>query len=344
MLWYEMMGNASDVVVSSRVRLARNLADYPFGKRLNKPSAEEIIEKVKDVFDNASDFTFDDQSSLNAAARLADHERHITSREFAATSAPHALISSDSRQLYIMVNEEDHIRIQSVKAGLALDEAYSAAHSADSIIDSSLRVAYDEKLGYLTHCPTNLGTGMRASLMMFLPALTARGGIRPLQNQLGKLGLTIRGMSGEGSSGDGCLYQISNQITLGSTEQEIITKLAEVCKRIIEQERSLRERLRDDVSGRFEDRIMRSYGTMLHALLIDTEELMKLYADVRLGACLKMIDNVTPNMLDRILIGGMPDVLTVESGCAAEPLARDRARAQMIRRVLSGADRASANN
>lgn len=343
MFWYEMTGKASDVVVSSRVRLARNLADYPFGKRLNAPSAEEITEKVKGVFKNIPGYVFEDQSNLDSATKLAAYERHITSREFAVSTTPHALIRSDDKQIYIMVNEEDHIRIQSIKSGLSLDEAYDAARSADSLIDSSLRVAYDEKLGYLTHCPTNLGTGMRASLMMFLPALTARGGIRPLQNQLGKLGLTIRGMSGEGSVGDGCLYQISNQITLGSTEEEIITKLTEICAKITEQERSLRERFREDASGRFADRIMRSYGTMLHAILIDTEELMKLYADVRLGACLGMIENVTPNMLDRILISSMPSVLTVESGCVAEPLSRDRARAQTVRKILSGADRASDN-
>lgn len=338
MLWYEMTGKDSDVVVSSRIRLARNLVDYPFGKRLDAASAKEICDKVHKVFENESEYTYEEQSSRDRASRLADYERHIVSREFAQSASPCALIRSDEKQIYIMVNEEDHLRIQSIKAGFALKEAYTAARSADKLIDSSLKIAYDEKLGYLTHCPTNLGTGMRASLMMFLPALTSAGGIRTLQNQLGKLGLTLRGMSGEGSNGDGCLYQISNQITLGSTEEEIITKLSEVCERIIDQERKLRERLRDDVSGRSTDRIMRSYGTMLYAVLIDSEEMMRLYSDVRLAACLKMIDNVTPNMLDRILISGMPAVLT--STGPSDPAARDRARAEMIRRVLSGTDKA----
>lgn len=334
MLWYEMTGKDHDVVVSSRIRLARNIVDYPFGKRLDAASAREICDKVHKVFENEDGYTFEEQSSRDRVARMADHERHIVSREFAQSSAPCALIRSDEKQIYIMVNEEDHLRIQSIKAGFALDEAYRSARLADELIDSSLKIAYDEHLGYLTHCPTNLGTGMRASLMMFLPALTSAGGIRTLQNQLGKLGLTLRGMSGEGSSGDGCLYQISNQITLGSTEEEIITKLSEVCERIIEQERRLRERLRDDASGRFADRIMRSYGTMLYAVLTDSEEMLRLYADVRLGACLKMIDNVTPSMLDRILISGMPAVLA--SNGSSEPASRDRARADMIRRVLSG--------
>lgn len=340
MMWYEITGKDSDVVVSSRVRLARNLCDYPFGKRLEESSAKEIIEKVKGVFDSVEDYQFTDYTSLDPAVKLAEYERHKISREFANAKTPTALIESDEKQIYIMLLEEDHIRIQSIKAGLSLNEAYSAALSADMMIDSSLRIAYDEKLGYLTHCPTNLGTGMRASVMMFLPALTAAGGIRSLQNQLGKLGLTIRGMTGEGSASDGCLYQISNQVTLGSSEEEIIMKLSEICEKITEQERKLREKLKEDESGRFTDRIMRSYGTMLYATLIDSAELMKLYADVRLGACLGMIEGITPKTLDEILVRGMPGVITTENRGAVNPSRRDRCRAEMIRYVLAGTKKA----
>ena len=336
MMWYEITGKDSDVVVSSRVRLARNLCDYPFGKRLDETSAHEIIGKVKGVFDGVDDYRFTDYTSLDPMIKRAEYERHKISREFANAKTPTALIESDENQIYIMLLEEDHIRIQSIKAGLALNEAYTAAASADSLIDSSLKVAYNEKLGYLTHCPTNLGTGMRASVMMFLPALTAAGGIRSLQNQLGKLGLTIRGMAGEGSDSDGCLYQISNQVTLGSSEEEIISKLSEICGKISEQERSLREKMKEDDTGRFTDKIMRAYGTMLYATLIDSAELMSLYADVRLGVCLGIIDGITPKLLDEILVRGMPGVISCENKGAVNANRRDRCRAEMVRRVLAG--------
>ena len=338
MMWYEMIGKDADVVVSSRVRLARNLADYPFGKRLNEPSAKEIIEKVRSVFDGVEDYSFTDYSTADPIFKLAEAERHKISREFASSKGQSALIESDENQVYIMVLEEDHIRIQSIKAGLSLEEAYEAAQKADKIIDSSLRIAYDEKLGYLTHCPTNLGTGMRASVMMFLPALTNAGGIRSLQNQLGKIGLTIRGMSGEGSSADGCLYQISNQVTLGTSEEEILSKLSKICEKITEQERKLREELKADESGRFTDRIMRSYGTMLYATLVDTAELMKLYSDVRLGASLGMIEGLAPSKLDEMLVRCMPGVISSENKGVTTPARRDRVRAEMIRSVLSGAN------
>lgn len=337
MLWYEMTGRDADVVVSTRVRLARNLEDYPFGPRLNEASRAEIIEKVKSVFDGVNDYKFTDFSSLDEITRLAESNKHKVSPDFAAKKTKRGLIESDEKQIYIMLLEEDHIRLQSIKPGFDLEEAYRAVSEADAMIDSKLRVAYDEKLGYLTHCPTNLGTGMRASVMLFLPALTYAGGIRQLQDQLGKIGLTIRGMSGEGSGADGCLYQVSNQITLGTSEEQIITKLTKICENIVENERRLREKLKNDESGRFTDKVMRAYGTMLYATLVDSAELAKLYAAVRLGAALGMIEGLSPSVLDKMLIHGMSGVLMSENEGVRTPSERDRARADMIRRVLTGA-------
>lgn len=334
MLWYEMTGKENDVVVSSRVRLARNLADYPFGGRLDEPSALEIIEKVRGVFDGKDDYSFTQFNALSDTSRRAEADRHKVSPEFATKKTPTALIESDEKQIYIMVLEEDHLRIQSIKSGAALAEAYAAALEADRMLDSHLRIAYDEKLGYLTHCPTNLGTGMRASVMLFLPAITATRGIRSLQDQLGKIGLTIRGMSGEGSSGDGCLYQVSNQITLGTTEEEIISKIEKICENIAERERELRRKYFSD--EKFTDRAMRAYGTMLYAVLMDSAEMTQLYADVRLAVSLGLIEGLSVNVLDKMLICGMPGVLTEENENVKTPTDRDRERANMIRRVLSG--------
>lgn len=335
MLWYETSGKDNDVFVSSRIRLARNLCDYPFGKRLDEPSAKEILEKVKSVFDNEEGYTYLDLSLLGNVEKMAEADKHKISRELASKSGPCALIENDGEQLYIMVLEEDHIRIQSIKSGFSLAEAYDAALKADRKLDSSLRYAYDEKLGYLTHCPTNLGTGMRASVMMFLPALTYAGGIRTLQSQLGKIGLTIRGMSGEGSSADGCLYQISNQITLGTSEEEIISKLERVCENIAEQERELRKSIYRDAEV-LSDRVMRSYGTLLYAVLLDSTELAKLYTDVRLGVALGIIEGVSVNTLDKILVTGMSGVIMSENEKVRTPRERDRARAEAVRRVLGG--------
>ncbi len=335
MIWYESDGRERDVVVSSRVRLARNLEDYPFSPRLGETAAREIIEKVKGVFEGEDDYTFTAFSGLSERERIATAESHRVSREFAVAHGPTALVESDEKQIYIMVLEEDHIRLQSIMAGLSLKEAYEAALEADRIIDGKLRVAFDEKLGYLTHCPTNLGTGMRASVMLFLPALTYAKGIGSLQEQLGKIGLTIRGMSGEGSDSDGCLYQISNQITLGLSEDEILTKLMRVCEKIIEQERALREKLKADPTGRFNDKIMRSYGTLMYATMIDSAEMMRLYADVRLGASLGIIENVDIRALDEMIVRGMPATLMSANEGIKSPSRRDAARAVEMRRVLA---------
>ena len=337
MMWYETAGRDNDVVVSSRVRLARNLTDYPFEGRLDEPSAKEIIEKVKKVFDGEDDFTFTDYQTVGEAERQSAVEKHKISPEFARSKGPCALIESDKKQMYIMVLEEDHLRIQSVIAGFALDEALARVQEADAKIDGALNIAYNDKLGYLTHCPTNLGTGMRASVMLFLPAIAASGGIRALSAQLGKIGLTIRGMNGEGSAGDGCLYQVSNQITLGVSEEEIISKLTRITENLTEKERSLRKALKDRDGGRFTDRIMRAYGTMMYATMIDTAEMLRLYADVRLGAALGIIEGVSVSALDEMMVRSMAATLMCENREIKSPAERDHARAELMRKVLSGA-------
>lgn len=337
MMWYETAGRDNDVVVSSRVRLARNLTDYPFEGRLDEPSAKEIIEKVKKVFDGVEDFTFTDYGSVGELERQSAAEKHKISPEFARAKGPRALIESEKKQVYIMVLEEDHLRIQSIISGFALDEALSRVLEADDRLDGALNIAYNDKLGYLTHCPTNLGTGMRASVMLFLPAIASTGGIRALSAQLGKIGLTIRGMNGEGSSADGFLYQISNQITLGVSEDEIISKLTKITENLIEKERSLRAAIRAKDDGHFTDRIMRSYGTMMYAAMIDTSEMLRLYANVRLGAAMGLIEGVSVSLLDEMMVRSMAATMMCENRDVKTPEERDRARAELMRKVLSGA-------
>ena len=180
---------------------------------------------------------------------------------------------------------------------------------------------------------------MRASVMMFLPGISAAGGIRQLVNQLSKIGLTVRGMTGEGSAADGYLYQISNQVTLGVTEEETISKLTDVTEKIAEQERALRKKMAERDSDRLTDRVMRAYGTMLYATLIDTKELLGLYSDVRLGVSLGIIDCVTAEKLDAILIRSMPSMLMKEKGARMTATERDRARAECVRKILADTGR-----
>lgn len=328
--WYEIPGSDNDVVVSSRVRLARNLAEYPFEPRLTPEQGKAICEKAAAVFHEG--WTYTDFSALSPVQRRSFGEKHLVSPEFAEKKTPCALLSRGS--VHIMILEEDHLRIQSIYPGLALDEAWHDAAEADAMLDAEADVAYSETYGYLTHCPTNLGTGMRASVMLFLPAYTAAHGIQALSVQLSKIGLTIRGMYGEGTAADGCLYQISNQVTLGITEEETIRKLETVVKQIVEKERQLRQRQDSETLA---DKASRTLGILLYARRMDSRELLNLYTTLRLGASMKLLDGITPTLADRLLVESMPGTLTISENLEADGAIRDRARADKIRQILAPA-------
>ncbi len=333
-MWYMNKGRDNDVAVSTRVRLARNLSGYPFDGRLTEDKSKEIIEKVWAVFDGKPGWTFTDFASLPAVERASYAERHIVSPDFAKKAGPCALISNEDASVYIMVLEEDHIRMQAITAGFDLTGAVNAVVEAEKLLDGALDIAYSEKLGYLTHCPTNLGTGMRASVMLHLPAYTGAGGIRNLQSQLEKLGLVIRGMAGEGSAASGGLYQISNQITLGITEDETVSKLEDVIGQIIAKERELRSRISRESLDNLSDRVMRDMGVMMYATRIGSAELISLYSDVRLGASLNLL-SLPLEKLDEMLMRCMPNTICVErGGSTMAPADRDRARAAIVREIL----------
>ena len=200
MTWYNMKGESADTVISTRVRFARNLAGYNFDSTLGEKEAREIIAKISDVFTPGLGFERVDLDENNRLEALSYVEKHFISREFASKKAPHALLLSEKFNTAVMVCEEDHVRLQAILPGLALNEAYEDLCRFDDLLDSNVELAYDEKLGYLTHCPTNLGTGMRASVMMFLPALTMANQIGGIAAQLSKIGLTLRGMYGQVSA------------------------------------------------------------------------------------------------------------------------------------------------
>ncbi|MBQ9760585.1 MAG: ATP--guanido phosphotransferase [Clostridia bacterium] len=335
MAWYNTTANASDTVISTRVRLARNINGYPFASRLETSGANEIIEKVSAPLEAAGfrKINFSDLSPVMATSYV---ERHYVSPEFAKLESPHALLLQEQTGLAVMVCEEDHLRIQCVQAGLALDEAYKNASRVEKRLDEDFDFAYTEELGYLTHCPTNLGTGMRASVMMFLPALTRGGYMDSLANQLSKIGLTVRGLFGEGSGSAGCMYQISNQVTLGITEQETLAKLRDAITQIIESEKRARDAISGDAMERMTDRILRAEGTLRYAHMMSSSEFIKLFADVRFGIALGLIQDVTYEQLGTLLVEVMPATLTLSAETTPKSeIARDKLRAQRIKSVLN---------
>ncbi len=333
MAWYDVKGDFADTVFSTRVRLARNLRGFPFDKKLSREAATEIISRIEKALEG-KDYSKQNLDDLTPVATEALVEQHLISREFATKKTPHALFRNDSKSLSLMACEEDHIRLQCILPGLALQDAFRIATECDDLLDASLDIAFDEKLGYLTHCPTNLGTGLRASVMLFLPALTAAGGIPSLSRQLAKIGLTMRGLYGEGSESRGCLYQVSNQVTLGVSQEEILARLEKAVMSIIENERKLRV-LSGEAAERRTDRIRRAEGTLRYATLISSEEFFQLFADVKLGIATGDVTSITHETLHTLFINVMPATLTMRSVDAPKNgIERDRARAKFIKQAL----------
>ena len=330
MAWYQVKGNEQDVVFSSRIRFARNIEGYAFGAHLAAEDAKKVISLVADALGER--FKQRNMEDLSPLATEALVEQHLISRDFAAVKGPHALFSDDNRSLSVMCCEEDHIRLQCILPGLALQDAYRFACECDDALDAALPIAYDEKLGYLTHCPTNLGTGLRASVMLFLPALTERGMIPPLSHQLSKLSLTILGLYGEGSKAHGFLYQVSNQVTLGLSEEEILQKLSEAVQNIIEKERTLRTEVTGEAALRRADRIHRAEGIARYATMLSSEEFFSIFADLKLGVALGEITSLSHDTLHAMLIHSLPATLSTQAADTPKNgTERDLARAAFLK-------------
>ncbi len=332
MAWYNTVGPEHDVVISSRIRLARNLADYPFASRLDKTAARELIDKTAAVLlKGETNYKTVDFMSLTPAEARLYVENHSVSPEFIESTLPHTLVADESEGVAIMLCEEDHIRLQVLRPGFALREAYEKACGLDDKLSEGLELAWDENLGYLTHCPTNLGTGMRASVMMFLPALTIHKQIGALSAMVNKLGLTIRGLYGEGTEADGFMYQISNQVTLGITEENSLKKLSDVISQIITRERQLRASMMSDAPDRITDTVMRSVGALRYAHLMSSEEFLRHFAYVRLGIALGLVKDISYEQLGSLLVEVMPATLTLRAGHELDSNSRDLARAKYVR-------------
>ena len=327
----------SNVVMQTRIRLARNLRKYPFPCRLSQAGKNEVVETIVNAIKNsnsplANDFDVLYVKDLTEAQRISLVEAHLASPEFISDSAGRAIVLSKNREMSIMINEEDHIRLQILKKGFDLEGAYDIADKLDTLLDENLDFAYDEKLGYLTQCPTNLGTGMRASVMLHLPALQRSKAVSRIAGNLQKLGLTIRGTYGEGSEPQGAMYQLSNQVTLGISEQAAIDNLKNITAQLINQEENAQKRMADSIET--QDRIVRSLGILKSARLISRDEAMDLLSNVRFGINTGLIEDVEIQVIDKLISDIQPATMIVNKKENLTPSQRDQLRAEHIREVL----------
>ena len=334
MKWFCDKRSSQGVVLSSRVRLARNFSDFPFPKKSSDEDKNRICDIVKNSLSSYSceRFNYIPLDTLSAIEKNVLLEDHLISREFCENdSVGRLLVTDEHSTVSIMVNEEDHLRIQSILPGLDIEKAYKKACEIDDCLSHGGNFAFDEKLGYLTACPTNLGTGMRASVMLHLPALTSCGQIKSLINTLTKIGLAVRGLYGEGSEADGCLYQISNQITLGVSEEDAITKLSGAVNQVVERERQLRETLVSGGGIDFEDSICRSLGLLKYARKMSSKEFLRLWSDVRFGVEGGVLHELEGINLSKLLVEAMPAHILKKYPEITTPAARDAKRADIIK-------------
>ena len=320
-------------IIMSRVRLARNLRDMPF--TLDPVTAKEVVKKVNRALVKTDTFNLYFVANLDEITLEAMKERHLISNNLIDnTECGAALVSSDE-SLSIMVNEEDVIREQCFMKGLRLSEAYKRLDVIDDELAKNLDIAFDEELGYITACPTNLGTGMRASVMMFLPALTESGKIKDLIAEVADMGLTVRGLYGEGSSAEGYMYQISNEVTLGISEYDIIKSVEETVLSVCKLERELAEKLYVKKELVTMDRAKKAFGILTNAVLLSYSEFLSLIAEVKLGAMLGMINISDVEAIDDLIVAVRPASLCKQYGRLLAGTDRDLFRAELVGKKLS---------
>lgn len=330
MIWYKEKLD-DDIIVSTRVRLARNLEKYPFPNTLNDEGIKKVTDELKGaILDSGStlakSFIYKDMAELSGEEKQVLSEKHLISVEMAQRDKGGVLISEDEN-MSIMLLEEDHLRLQVILGGFRLKEAWELADKVDNVIEETANYAFSEEFGYLTACPTNTGTGMRASVMMHLPALTFTNNISRVVSAASKLGLTVRGLYGEGSKAYGNLYQVSNQVTLGISEDEIISNLENIAEQIEKLEKNAREKLKENEE--FADKLWRAYGTLKYARSVSSHEAKALLSEVILGRNMGIIDTEEKTSLISLMVETEPALIM--NGEKLTPDKRDKKRGDLLR-------------
>ncbi|MFR5683973.1 MAG: protein arginine kinase [Clostridia bacterium] len=333
--WYLENGKESDVVVSTRIRLARNLKDYYFESKLSQEQKQEMLDKIKKIVPSLGyGLKFFLLKDMDDITKMSLVEKHLISPDFAVKDGDEkAILINDEENICIMIHEEDHLRIQVFNPGFDLESALNLAIEIDEKIGRLLGYACDEKYGFLTACPTNVGTGMRASSMVHLPALSKTGNITKVLDVINNFGMNIRGVYGEGSKVQGDLYQISNKQSLGISEKEIIKNLNVITEKIMEQERLARKILGKN-TVELEDSIYRSYGILTNCKKIGSSECRELLSDVKLGTDLGIIKELTDLKVNELELYTKPANLQKKLGKKLDAYERDIKRAEVIKQII----------
>ena len=335
--WLRGEGPHHQIVISSRVRLARNLRNRAFpgwAKKAERSSILDLIRPRVEELPEMQDSFAEGLQDLSALEKQVLVERHLISREHAAKGVGSAVVMNRRQTLSIMINEEDHLRMQSIRSGLQLKQAFKLVDKIDSALENKLEFAYDQRLGYLTACPTNVGTGMRASAMLHLPGLVLSELINQVIQAVSKIGLAVRGLYGEGTEAMGNLFQISNQTTLGEKEDEIINRLSKVIETIIEKEHDARQVLLQKKSNTLSDQIGRAYGVLTYAHAMASKEALNLLSIIKLGVDLGTFPENRRLPIDELFIDTQPAHLQKSSQQKLNAEERDHLRAQIIRERL----------
>ena len=328
-------------VMTSRIRLARNLRRHPFpgwAKREQRAAALDLMRPAVEALPAMKDAFSQELGDLSSVQKQVLVERHLISREHAARGDGSAAVIERRQTFSLMLNEEDHLRMQAIRPGLQLTAAFQGLSELDSALEESLEFAFDPSLGYLTTCPTNLGTGLRASAMLHLPGLVLSDQIGQVLQAVNKIGLAVRGLYGEGTESLGNLYQISNQSTLGESEETIIRRLERVISQVAGHEKNAREKLLEDDPEMVADKIGRAYGILRHAHIIDSKEALNLLSLIRLGGSLGFFPATTVMLCDSLLMDIQPAHLQLHSGRKLGPEERDAIRAEIVRSRLHSLD------
>ncbi|MFH1359991.1 MAG: protein arginine kinase [Candidatus Omnitrophota bacterium] len=337
--WLKGTGPYSNIVMSSRVRLARNFDRIPFPNRSDKKSLDNVVEDVKKAvshIDFFKDSTLLRMTELDNIDKQFLIERHLMSHEHAAQGHGKALIVSKEEILSVMINEEDHLRIQVMQSGFNLQETWNIIDAIDNSLSEELQYAYSPDWGYLTACPTNTGTGMRGSVMLHLPALVMTKQINKILAAISKLNFASRGFYGEGTQSSGNFFQISNQISLGHSEIEIIQNITGLIRQVIEQEEQARQTLLVQNRPMIEDKVCRSTGILKNAHIISSQETVELLSMVRLGVDVGIVQDVDKAKINELFIMIQPAHLQKLEGKKLSAAERDAKRANLIRSKLLG--------
>lgn len=336
MNWYLDNGKESDVIISSRIRLARNIQSLPFKQKLSKQDVDNLLEKVKFITPSLGyELKFLRIKDMDDITKLTLVEKHIISPDIISdkNEEDSGILINDEENICIMVNEEDHIRIQIFNSGLDLQNTMNLAKEIDKKLDDSLHFSVNKEYGYLTACPSNVGTGLRASVMVHLPALKLTGNISKILHIVNNFGMTIRGLYGEDSQSKGDMYQISNNQTLGITEEEIINNLENITKKVMEQERLARRNLtKNEIE--LQDRVYRSYGILTNAVKLSSDESLKLLSDIKLGVDLGIIKELNDAKVKKLELYTKPASLQKYVGKILNNYERDIKRAEIVKEIV----------